>query len=167
MNGRAVLRALAPMLAALLAAVLLAGAPARATSQPTGAPADPQRQAGQSIFEGRLPVAGRMPGHSQNLPAQAARCANCHQDRPRGSAGTAGSKPLGPLLDAAWLTQPRSRRAGPPVRYDAPSFCEVLRTGVDPAGIMIDQSMPRFDLNDGQCNALWTHLTQPGAQAPR
>lgn len=112
---------------------------------------------GRALFEGRTPLPARMPGHSQDLPAYASRCANCHRPQPVPRSAAAPA-PLAPRLDAELLTQSRSRRRGPASRYDTASFCELLRTGVDPAGVMIEQSMPRFAISDEQCRSLWTHL---------
>ena len=65
-------------------------------------------------------------------------------------------------------------RLGPEPASTANSIGQLIETmlvdgvenGVDPAGIMIEQAMPRFELSDGQCNALWHHLTQGGPTAP-
>jgi hypothetical protein len=55
------------------------------------------------------------------------------------------------------------RRGGPPSAFDRDTFCRLLRTGVDPAWVVVDVSMPRYALSDEQCHALWTHLLE-GAQ---
>ena len=105
---------------------------------------------GAQLFDGRQPLLARIAGHEQALPAQAWRCANCH----------AGTQGLGGALDRSRLTAAQARRGGPASRYDLPAFCRLLRTGVDPAWILIDRAMPRFEIDDRQCEQLWTHLTQ-------
>jgi hypothetical protein len=62
-------------------------------------------------------------------------------------------------LSAATLAEPVARRGGPPSRYDARSLCTLLRSGVDPAHVMVQRAMPRFDIDDLQCEALWQYLT--------
>ena len=36
----------------------------------------------------------------------------------------------------------------------------MLRTGVDPASIVITRQMPRYTLDDNQCLNLWRYLTE-------
>jgi hypothetical protein len=105
---------------------------------------------GRQLFEGRGTLQARIPGHDSPLPAQAWRCANCH----------AGTQAVGGLMAPERLLAPQSRRGGPPSRYTLPDFCSLLRTGVDPAGILIDRSMPRFEIDDLQCEQLWLQLTR-------
>jgi hypothetical protein len=40
------------------------------------------------------------------------------------------------------------------------SFCKLLRTGVDPASIVIAREMPVYTLNEAQCGSLWTFLIE-------
>ena len=56
------------------------------------------------------------------------------------------------------------RRGGPPSRYDAAGLCTLLRSGVDPAHVIILRTMPRYDINDADCQSLWLHLTAPPAR---
>ena len=56
------------------------------------------------------------------------------------------------------LLQALPRRGGPPSRYDPASFCQLLRTGIDPASVMVDKAMPRYTLTDQQCALLWKHV---------
>ncbi len=113
------------------------------------------RQLGQRWFEGAMPLKGRMVGHGQDLPAAAAACINCH-------GATSQRERFAVALDRAWLTQAQPRRGGPASRYDAKGFCRVLREGVDPAWVVVNQTMPRYELTDLQCQALWLHLTYEG-----
>jgi hypothetical protein len=121
------------------------------------------REVGRAIFVGERPVEARMVGHQQRLPADAARCVNCHVHRdaarylPPGDAGVG----FGPALDAALLTRMRQRRGGPASRYDRAAFCRALAEGVDPAYVMLQQAMPRYALGAEECEALWTFLTAP------
>lgn len=126
----------------------------------------------QALFEGGLeshqgqgmagalpPLRGRLNGHTIDLPAAATRCINCH-------AGVATTDALGAAafatpLHAGTLLHAMSRRGGPPSTYDAASLCRVLRDGIDPAFVIVDQAMPRYPASDAQCAALWTWLTRP------
>lgn len=116
-----------------------------------------QRRGGQ-LFRGDPPLPGRITGHALALPANAARCMNCHgvDATPTGSTSIA----FGPALTHGWLTAAVSRRKGPPSRYDASAFCKVVRTGVDPAFIVVAQTMPRYEVDDRDCRALWAYLTR-------
>lgn len=107
-----------------------------------------RHDAGAAVADGRVPLAARIAGHAQVLPPAAARCGNCH----------AGTQAIGGPLDAAHLARPVARRGGPPSRYDADALCRLLRTGIDPAWVMVDRAMPRFEISDVQCRALWDHL---------
>lgn len=131
---------------ALLAIAIVLGGAAFFAEAATG-----HRAAGGQLFDGRRPLVARIAGHELALPAQAWRCANCH----------AGAQAIGGTLDRARLVAAQARRGGPSSRYDLPAFCRLLRTGVDPAWILIDRTMPRFEIDDLQCKQLWTHLTQP------
>ena len=52
------------------------------------------------------------------------------------------------------------RRNGPPSRFDEASFCRLLRTGVDPADIVVPRAMPRYAIDDTDCRALWAYLSR-------
>ncbi|WP_152987662.1 hypothetical protein [Aquabacterium parvum] len=119
------------------------------------APQEQLRQLGQRWFNGEAPLQARMVGHAQDLPAAAAACINCH------GAG-ASSERFAVALNRNWLTQPQARRGGPLSRYDATSFCRVLREGIDPAWVVVNQTMPRYEVTGLQCRALWMHLIQAG-----
>jgi hypothetical protein len=112
--------------------------------------------AGRRIFFGETPLRGVIVGQSEHLPASVVACANCHA---AGSPLFSG-KPFGPPLNRATLTEPRSRRYGPPSRFSLESFCRLLQAGVDPAYIVITRGMPRYVLSAGQCLALWRYLTE-------
>ncbi|MGE0800983.1 MAG: hypothetical protein AB7G13_16285 [Lautropia sp.] len=163
----------APLLAVVLA-VLLAAGDALAGDGP-----------GRALFEGAIAMPARIIGHSRDLPSLAARCSNCHgtggatasgSDRTAAAtiattattATTVAAVPAFgvPRLDREALTQSRSRRGGPPSRYDAGSFCALLQGGIDAAGVMIDQTMPRYRPDAAQCAALWAYLTAESAKVP-
>ena len=128
---------------------------------------------GAALFHDGAGLSGRVTGHTLLLPANAARCANCHQTgTPAGSAAAsaAGNPPpaaealpgrLGPVLGRETLEQARPRRGGPASRYDGATFCALLRTGIDPAQVMIPQAMPRYDIANADCEALWRYLLEP------
>jgi hypothetical protein len=119
---------------------------------------------GRRLYWGELPLNGRVAGHSAVLPTQASRCANCHargtEPGPPARAGLAGSQPIGGSLSAQHLTQPVKRRGGPASVFDAQSLCRLVRTGVDPAHIVVASEMPRYDLSDADCQALWSYLSR-------
>ena len=131
---------------------------------------DPAVLAGKALFAGSVPLKAHMVGHAVDLPTHAVRCANCHA--PQALPGAAGapsptaSGASGPPADiyAALLTREalaerRPRRGGPPSRYDASSFCRLLRDGIDPAHVIIAQSMPRYRVTDQECHQLWSFVT--------
>jgi len=109
------------------------------------------------MFFGEIPLKGTILGHDQPLPPELASCANCHAVGSRPAVGDA----FGPRLDRSNLTEARGRRGGPPSRFSASSFCRLLRTGVDPAYIMITRQMPRYELSNDQCFDLWQFLVEP------
>jgi hypothetical protein len=125
------------------------------------------RDEGRRLFFGELPLDGRIVGQDEPLPQEAVRCANCHEESPRPTPAPSASGPLdntttlGPALNRTALTSLAPRRGGPPSSYDAKSFCRVLTEGIDPAHVMIPQTMPRYRVTTDQCEALWTYLTTP------
>src|SRR5207237_9972318 len=109
----------------LLLHVLPSGASENAANDPASS--------GRHIFFGETPLRAIILGQSRPLPPERAACANCH---------AAGSRPasdgsFAPLLDRSAMIEPRRRRNGPPSSFSAASFCRLLRTGVDPAYIVI------------------------------
>lgn len=121
--------------------------------------ANPAWQQGRALFLGEQPLPARVgsgPGATQLAPA-ASRCVNCHSAP--GIRGAGDTTRFGPALNAGWLQQLQARRGGPPSRYDASALCRLLQQGIDPAGVMLPQAMPRYQLNEQQCLALWTLLT--------
>jgi len=136
----------------LAAACLVAGVVGPLVAGATG-PMDVRAQGG-ALFRGELPLKGRIATHTSDLPTAVIRCANCH---PVDGGGTIRGS-LAPRLDGRSLTELASRRGGPPARYDAASFCRLLRTGIDPNRIVNNMEMPRYDLSEPQCEALWAFL---------
>ncbi|KML60972.1 hypothetical protein VL15_07660 [Burkholderia cepacia] len=114
---------------------------------------------GQALFGGAAPLQGRLSTHPDSLPPPVVRCANCHA----AGAGPAVPNSLAPRLTHDWLTAPRGRRGGPLTRYDRDAFCVLLRTGVDPAYVLVNVEMPRYTLNERDCTALWRYLNGGGA----
>ena len=105
------------------------------------------------------PLRGRLAGHPDLLPVVATRCVNCHAVD--GSKRPPGAAAFGPALGPATLARALARRGGPPSRYDADSLCRLLREGVDPAWVVIDAAMPRYEIDAAQCQALWASLSHP------
>ncbi|TDM09719.1 MAG: hypothetical protein C4K60_10980 [Ideonella sp. MAG2] len=123
-------------------------------------------QRGMALFHGARPLQGRVVGHQVDLPAAAVACINCHGDaaseRPRAAAADAAASGLAPRfappLTAQHLAQALKRRGGPASRYDATSLCLLLREGLDPATVMIPQTMPRYQVSEAQCADLWQYF---------
>jgi hypothetical protein len=105
------------------------------------------------------PLRGRLAGHPDLLPVVATRCVNCHAVD--GSKRPPSAAAFGPALGPATLARALARRGGPPSRYDADSLCRLLREGVDPAWVVIDAAMPRYEIDAAQCQALWARLSHP------
>ena len=125
--------------------------------QEPSVPVPPSVSRGARLFDGTEPLAGTLAGHSAPLPAAATRCSQCHAG-PGEPAATGSS--FAPPLDRRQLREARPRRGGPPVAYEAATFCRTLRTGVDPAHVVLPRAMPRFEVDDVQCASLWDYLTQ-------
>lgn len=115
-----------------------------------------QRERGAALFRGDAALPGRLVGHDTPLPPLATRCTNCHEAVT--SAPAAASGPYAAALTAAHLGSLRVRRGGPATVYDAARLCALLRSGIDPAHVMIATTMPRYDITDAQCQDLWAHL---------
>ncbi len=111
---------------------------------------------GFALYHGWIPLEARIVGHADDLPAGTARCAGCH-DAPRPA--DPGFRSV-PPLDRVTLTTPTARRRGPESAYDLASFCSLLRDGKDPAFILVERTMPRFRLSDGDCAALWDYVSR-------
>lgn len=135
----------------VLAAALLSGS-AVAVEMPSAT-------RGRQVFNGQAALAARIAGQDFALPAEASRCVNCHGPARAGAGSAAtGTQRIGPVLTAATLAEPLRRRGGPPSRYDAASLCTLLRSGVDPAHVIIARTMPRYEIADADCQSLWLHL---------
>ncbi len=120
----------------------------------------PEAIRGAALFYGQGALEGRLAGHARALPVVASRCANCHDGATDvASPGRDGFR-INARLDALSLLTSRSRRGGPPSSFDAASLCQVLRSGVDPASVMVDPIMPRFTISDADCQDLWAFLTR-------
>ena len=163
--------------AAGLRAVWLAGLGLAASAAAWSAPDAALLERGRQLFHGEAPLAGRITGHTSDLPPQASRCANCHargtappagvgrslpaaSSTSTASASAAAASSFGPALDATLLLRDVARRGGPPSRYDEAAFCKLLDTGIDPAYIIIPRTMPRYTLSAADCKALWAYTSQ-------
>ncbi len=113
---------------------------------------------GQALYLGEVPIEARLRGQALVLPTAASRCTNCHEAAAREADLKAG---IGaPRLNKATLTEPTSRRGGPVSSYDEAAFCKLLKTGVDPAYVLVRKTMPQFQTTDEQCQQLWAYLSQ-------
>ncbi len=139
-----------------IAGVLLLGCLLEAGA--AGASTNPEDSVstGRSMFLGDSPLQGAIASHAELLPPRAVSCANCHL----GTAGLGSGASFAPVLNRSGMTQPRGRRGGPPSVFSSASFCRMLRTGVDPAFILITRQMPRYTLSDDQCQDLWRYLME-------
>jgi hypothetical protein len=107
---------------------------------------------GCSIFSGQQAVKAHLRDHDYPLPAGTSQCINCH--------GQTEVAPAFALpLTRSYLLDSKSRRGGPPIRYNQVVFCRVLKDGVDPAGVLLYKSMPHYELSDTECAALWRFFT--------
>lgn len=111
---------------------------------------------GRGMFFGADALKGTILGHTEALPPRLASCANCHLDE----AGLGSSASFGPPLNRQGMTHLRGRRGGPPSLFSPTSFCRLLRTGVDPAYVLITRQMPRYTLSDEQRLGLWRYLME-------
>lgn len=111
---------------------------------------------GLALYRGWTPLAGHIHGHRNDLPTSALACVNCH-DRGESTTGSKGAT-ADISLNETSLTEMRVRRNGPPSAYDRVSFCKVLTSGVDPAFILVDRTMPRFKFSSTECDDLWAFI---------
>ncbi len=126
-----------------------------------------QRRLGEALFHGQAALSAHLSSHAELLPAIASRCSNCHEQVNRlptpASAGSTGpvaqrAVSYAPPLTSEELTQPRKRRGGPPSAYGSGEFCELLRSGTDPAHVIITTDMPRYAATNEQCQQIWAYL---------
>jgi cytochrome oxidase Cu insertion factor (SCO1/SenC/PrrC family) len=108
---------------------------------------------GAAVYHRAEGVVPRIGG--EVLAANAARCSNCHGEQGEGrSEGALAAAPL----HRATLAGTQPRRGGPPSSYSRDTFCQSLRTGIDPAGIVLNAAMPRYTLSEESCTALWNFM---------
>ncbi len=110
---------------------------------------------GHRIFIGSESINARIDGHQDQLPAQVTKCINCHTPTPRPQK----DDQFAPILNASWLMQARPRRGGPAFAFTRDSLCKTMRTGIDPEYVILNRTMPRFDISEQQCQALWAYLS--------
>ena len=152
--SRALSRAAWMCLGAMMGVLTLSGL-VQAEAVHAAALSDASAATGRRMFYGDASLQGAIVGHPEALPPRLTACANCHE----GAASLAAAS-FGPRLDGTHLTEMRGRRGGPPSAFSSTSFCRMLRTGVDPASILITRQMPRYTLDDNQCLGLWHYLTE-------
>jgi hypothetical protein len=98
----------------------------------------------KAVVLGDIPVAGTQ------FP-----CLNCH--RRSGWGSSEGSKPV-LSTSAVALFSPRERIYRERPVYTDKSLVEVIRYGVNPAGVLLDSAMPNYDLPDHEMAALVAYL---------
>jgi hypothetical protein len=155
-----------------LVALLAVASSCSARADRTADPEREQLERGEDLFVGDGGLAGRVAGQDDPLPPAAVRCSNCHTgptagpNSPNPSEADGGEAVLayGPAVFGDALTAVRPRRGGPPTRYDETTFCGLLRSGIDPAHIIIARAMPRYTLDSVSCRALWSYVTARGGQ---
>ncbi len=140
------------LLLSALASLLAGVAVAAMTS------AQEEYRLGQELFMGDTDLQGRIRTHLADLRPDVVRCGNCHA----AAAGPGIARSLAPRLTRDLLLQPQPRRGGPASAYSVASFCRLLRTGVDPAYVLLSLEMPQYALDDAHCQALWRFLTWSG-----
>lgn len=113
-----------------------------------------EKARGFALYHGWLSLPATIAGTGVALPVSASACVNCHE-----GAATGGPIAIA-RLDGSTLATARRRGGGAVMAYDRDSFCRVLREGVDPSLVTISRTMPRFEVTDRQCEALWTWASQ-------
>jgi hypothetical protein len=139
--------------------MLSAGARAEPPSVPA-ASAHEEYVRGEALFSGAIDLHGRIYTHVADMPSTVVRCSNCHAV----ADGPDVPRSLAPRLTHDLLLWARARRGGPPSNYSREGFCTLLRRGVDPAFVMIGVEMPRYTIDDVDCQALWRYVTGSGHQ---
>jgi hypothetical protein len=109
---------------------------------------------GCAILNGQHAVAAHLRDDNQPLPTWTTRCVNCHTPAEPAAA-------FAPPLTPSYLLDAKSRRGGPPSRYDAVAFCRTLKDGVDPVNVVLRKAMPHYQISDVECTALWRFVTNP------
>ena len=122
-----------------------------------------EQERGRRLFHGMEALQSRIVGHSSYLPATFTVCATCHAKRESPQSGKPLEARAAPLVERGMLAKIKSRRGGPPVAYTRDSFCRTLRTGIDPQYVVLTRTMPRFEVDEAQCDALWIYLKDDGA----
>jgi cytochrome c553 len=140
------------------------------------------RAAGQAIYlEGRLPSGKSLTGSrfGTKVTGKAAACVVCH--RRSGMGSVEGDELVAPITgNALFQTKGQVVAMMDPVRgkvmnqnhepYTDEQFMHAVRKGMHPAGRMMNELMPRFDLADSDMLALTTYLrtlsvdVSPGAE---
>lgn len=109
---------------------------------------------GYALYHGFLSLPATIAGTGVALPVSASACVNCHE-------GAASGGPIAiARLDGSTLATARRRGGGAVMTYDRDGFCRVLREGVDPSLVTISRTMPRFEITERQCDALWAWTSE-------
>jgi hypothetical protein len=113
---------------------------------------------GRQLFVGQKPLAAHLERDETAIPTEANRCSNCHISEALPDSELVRTQTFGAPLSAGKLKNQSRRRGGPPTRYNEDSFCRLLRTGIDPASILVQRAMPRYKINEADCRALWQYI---------
>lgn len=124
-------------------------------AEPTGEPAGPDfAPRFYRSGEANRPVAARIEGTPGAIDAALLGCAGCH--------GRAGEGRREGGTQAADIRFGQLAGAG----YGPTSFCRAVREGEGPGGRKLARAMPRYDLSEGECQALWDHLRRLEQELP-
>jgi ABC-type branched-subunit amino acid transport system substrate-binding protein len=128
-------------------------APTRAAQEPKAAPArglTPQERRGRAIYTRGESTSGReitaLVGEL-DVPSSTVTCAGCHGAHGEGKTEggvTAGNLTWANLVKPYGHTHPTGRKHGP---FDEAAFTRALADGVDPAGNIMLNAMPRFKMS--------------------
>ncbi|WP_375459507.1 hypothetical protein [uncultured Enterovirga sp.] len=133
------------------AALVLAGALSPAVVAGSEREAPSLAEALYLGLPGESRVAALVGAASASVPASGFGCRNCHGRDGRGGREGALSAPS---IERAVLDRASARRPA----YTEAAFGELLRTGRDPGGRLLDSSMPRYVLDPAAVHALWSYL---------
>ncbi len=114
-----------------------------------------ERDRGQELYLGKETLVGKIDGHTGALPAQLGKCVSCHTFVRQ----KVIQEEQAPFLNRISLLNPHARRGGPVSSYNKENFCNTVRTGIDPQYVTLRRAMPRYEISEVQCGALWTYLT--------
>ena len=118
------------------------------------------QEQGRRLFFGLDELQGTIQNDGIRLPPEYIKCIKCHS-APAQISNSFPNKLSGSLiLSSETLLEKKVRRGGPAFKYSVATFCNTLRSGSDPTGIILEFGMPRFSISDRQCGALWIFINK-------